>query len=122
MATLLPSGQLAPSTMPAHNGIRLLALIQERHPKYHPALALADLAHNSEDEEIQFKCHATLLKVVEPELKAMQIEQEIRETRTIRVSLFESIDVEEIKSVTEERAKVLPSVVEAEVISEVYAE
>lgn len=78
---------------PDHNGTRLLRMIQKRHPEYHPAKSLADLAHKEGiDEDLQFRCHSTLLKYVEPELRSVQIQADVKETRVIRVSLFEALD------------------------------
>lgn len=79
---------------PEHNGVRLLRMIQQRHPEYHPALAIAEMAHRENiEEDLEFRCHATLLKYTEPELRSVQVQAEVRETRTIRVSLFEQLDV-----------------------------
>lgn len=97
-------------------------MIRAKHPDYHPAIALADLAHDSEDEEIQFKCHSTLLKVIEPELKAMQIEQNIRETRTIRVSLFEEGETHLVKETESKFVPVMPTVMDAVIVEEVKHE
>lgn len=77
---------------PEHNGVRLLKMIQQRHPGYHPALSLADLAHTAEEDDLAYRCHATLLKYIEPELRSVQVQAEVKETRTIRVSLFEALD------------------------------
>lgn len=93
-------------------------MIRQKHPDYHPAMALADLAHASDDEEIQFKCHSTLLKVIEPELKAMQIEQNIRDTRTIRVTLFDEIEVHQVEEAVAEYVPAKPCIVDAEIIGE----
>lgn len=108
---------------PEHNGVRLLRMIQQQHPEYHPALAIAKLAHKPEiEEDLEFRCHATLLKYVEPELRSVQVQAEVRETRTIRVSLFEQLDgpsddgrkLAEAKS----QAPKLPAILDAEVVRE----
>ena len=106
---------------PEHNGMRLLKMIQVRHPNYHPALAISDLAHSmTEDPDLQFKCHATLLKYVEPELRSVQIQAEVKETRTIRVSLFETIEQDvsssENKRIDEalSHAPKLPAIIDVE--------
>lgn len=78
---------------PEHNGTRLLKMIQQRHPNYHPALSIADIANDSDvDDELALRAHSTLLKYIEPELRSIQIQADVKETRTIRVSLFESIE------------------------------
>jgi hypothetical protein len=80
-----------------HNGSRLLKMIQTQHPNYHPAMSIAKLAHQEGlDEDLQFRCHSTLLKYVEPELRSVQIQAEVKETRIIRVSLFEALEGEKV--------------------------
>lgn len=85
-----------PAVPEEHNGTRLLKMIQTRHPSYHPAMSIADLAHSVDSEELQFKCHSTLLGYVEPQLSSIKIQAEVKETRTIRVSLFEPQDFPEL--------------------------
>lgn len=121
------AGRDLPDTViiPEHNGMRLLKMIQARHPNYHPAIAISDLAHTAEGEDLQFRCHATLLKYVEPELRSVQIQADVKETRTIRVSLFETLE-NEISSTDSKRleealshAPKLPAIMDVEVMEEV---
>lgn len=91
-----------------HNGQVLLRRIQARHPNYHPAVALADLAHETDDEEIEFKCHAKLLEFVEPQLKAVQLEVNQPDSKTIKVSLFDTIDAEVVEVIEENTPPKLP--------------
>lgn len=117
------------ATLPAeHNGVRLLKLIQQRHPDYHPALSIAKIAHEKcdDDPDLEFKCHATLLKYIEPELKSVQVQAEIKETRTIRVSLFEMLDGSEqdsLKAIEEAKSNApkLPAIVDVEFTRETVA-
>ena len=69
-------------------GDKMLAMIRARHPEYHPVMAVADLAHNSEDEKIQLACHQTIAKYVVPELKSIQIEAKMESHRRVTVELF----------------------------------
>jgi hypothetical protein len=103
---------------PEHSGTRLLRMLQQRHPEYHPAMSIADLAHTAEEEELRFKCHSTLLKYVEPELRSVQIQADVKETRTIRVSLFETIEhtdnKKELQAIEEAKSQApsLPSIID----------
>ena len=69
-------------------GDKMLAMIRARYPAYHPVMAVADLAHNSEDEKIQLACHQTVAKYVVPELKSIQIEAKMESHRRVTVELF----------------------------------
>lgn len=67
----------------------LLASIREHYPGYHPLLSIAHLAHNPEtDYRLQFDCHKTIAKYIEPELKSLEVKGHIQETRRVTVSLF----------------------------------
>lgn len=77
-----------------HNGERLLRMLQKHHPEYHPIVSIARIAHAAEDaEELEtaLKAHATVLRYVEPELKAIEISLADKNRRTIEVSLFEEV-------------------------------
>ena len=53
---------------------RLLGMLQEQYPKYHPIIAMAEMAHDrSCKEEIVFQCHKTIARYVESELKAVEV-------------------------------------------------
>jgi len=56
-------------------GERVLELLQEKYPEYHPLIAVAKLAHSTEDERLEFDCHKTLSRYVEPELKSVEVSQ-----------------------------------------------
>jgi hypothetical protein len=55
---------------------RILGMIRQRHPNYHPLLSIADLAHSSDDEKVRLDCHKTIAKYVEPELKSIEVRGE----------------------------------------------
>lgn len=77
-----------------HNGERLLRMLQQHHPEYHPIVSIARIAHAAEEaEELEtaLKAHATVLRYVEPELKAIEISLADKNRRTIEVSLFEEV-------------------------------
>jgi hypothetical protein len=77
-----------------HNGERLLDMLRRQHPEYHPIVSIARIAHAAEDaqdSELALRAHATVLKYVEPELKAIEIKDNLRERRTIEVSLFREV-------------------------------
>ena len=72
-------------------GDKMLAMIRARYPEYHPVMAVADLAHSSEDEKIQLACHQTVAKYVVPELKSIQIEARMETHRRVTVELFQEM-------------------------------
>ena len=58
---------------------RLLARLEEDFPEYHPVAALAEMAHERNDDgswahppELRAKLHADIAKYVEPTLKAIE--------------------------------------------------
>lgn len=76
-------------------GSMLLTEIRKRYPNYHPILAIVDIAHHaSADLDLQFNCHKTVAKYIEPELKSIEVKGDLRETKTVRVSLFGDEPVE----------------------------
>lgn len=102
----------------AHNGEKLLRLLQKQHPDYHPILAIAKLAHQAMDAgfeeytaegkqymskkpDLALRAHTTVLRYVEPELKSVEITLNRDKGRTIEVSLFD--DEVHQKRVMEER-------------------
>jgi hypothetical protein len=76
-------------------GSMLLAEIRNKYPNYHPILAIVDIAHSEEASlDLQFNCHKTVAKYIEPELKSIEVKGDLRETKTVRVSLFGDEPVE----------------------------
>lgn len=73
----------------------LLDLIRREFPSYHPLLSIARIAHNDKaDLKLQFECHKTIAKYIEPELKSVEIKGEMATQTRVVVSLFDPIDAE----------------------------
>jgi len=62
------------STLPATTKPKnkLLSMIRDKHPGFHPALILAELALD-EDKSIQLKAAKALLPYIEPQLKSIEV-------------------------------------------------
>lgn len=76
----------------------LLGLIQRHYPGYHPLIAITHIAHNQDaDLRLQYDCHKTIAKYIEPELKSLEVKAEINGARRVKVSLFEPIEGEYTK-------------------------
>lgn len=85
MSTLIVAGQ--PNM--------LLNMIRSKYPNYHPLLAIADIAHEcGDDRKLEFECHKTIAKYIEPELKSLEVRQPPDPSRGIKVSLFDVVDAE----------------------------
>lgn len=68
----------------------LLGMIQKEYPNYHPLVSIARIAHHGDAPlDLQFKCHQTIAKYVEPELKSLEVKGEINGRHKVSVSLFE---------------------------------
>lgn len=68
----------------------LLGMLQKDYPNYHPLLSIARIAHHHDaDLKLQFECHKTIAKYVEPELKSIEVKGEINGRHRVSVSLFE---------------------------------
>ena len=95
-------------------GAKILALLQEKYPGYHPLLGVAEIAHTTDDERLEFDCHKTLSKYIEPELKSVEVSVDNGDDDSLHV-IFEG-DYEEV--VDEPRPAALehqgPSELEAE--------
>ena len=87
----------------SQKGSALLAVVRAKYPGYHPVLSMVDIAHNTEASlELQFNCHKTVAKYIEPELKSVEVKGELREIKTVTVSLFsEDAEVIEFTDVNE---------------------
>lgn len=71
----------------------LLGMIQKEFPSYHPLLSIARIAHSDEaDLKLQFECHKTIAKYVEPEIKSIEVKGELGHRHKVQVSLFEPVD------------------------------
>lgn len=68
----------------------LLAMIQKEFKGYHPLISIARIAHHGDaDLKLQYECHKTIAKYVEPELKSLEVKGEITGRHRVSVSLFE---------------------------------
>jgi|SaaInlStandDraft_4_1057021.scaffolds.fasta_scaffold42626_1 hypothetical protein len=66
--------------MLANTENRILKMLHERTPGYHPLLALVELATDKEtDKGIQMQCHKTVAEYVEPKLKSMEIKADVHQ-------------------------------------------
>ena len=55
-------------------GQRLLEMIQEVYPNYHPLLAMAEVAHSEEsDIQLRFAAHKEIASYIEPKLKTVEV-------------------------------------------------
>lgn len=73
----------------------LLGMIQKEFPAYHPLISIARIAHHGDaDLKLQFECHRTIAKYVEPELKSIEVKGEVTGRHRVSVSLFEPQGVE----------------------------
>lgn len=73
----------------------LLGMLQKEYPSYHPLVSIARIAHDdSADLKLQFECHKTIAKYVEPELKSIEVKGEINGRHRVSVSLFEPVEAE----------------------------
>ncbi len=72
-------------------GERVLLLLQEDYPAYHPLIGIAKIAHSTEDERLKFDCHKALSRFVEPELKSVEVSQAPPQAEILKV-VFESAD------------------------------
>lgn len=68
---------------------RILAMIRRKFPEYHPLMSIAELAHDSEDERLQFDCHKALARFIEPELKSVEVKATVEDRRRVVVTLFD---------------------------------
>lgn len=74
----------------------LVALLHEEFPNYHPLISIVRLAHNpNADLRLQFDCHKVIAKYVEPELKSVEVKQETKAEKLVKVSLFNEEDVQD---------------------------
>lgn len=73
----------------------LLDLIRREFPAYHPLLSIARIAHSTgADLKLQFECHKTIAKYVEPELKSIEVKTDNLVERRVTVSLFDPLEGE----------------------------
>lgn len=69
---------------------RILDMLQERNPGYHPLLRLMDIAESaSTPTNLQISCHQTIARYVEPECKSVEIKAEVNNKNQVRVQLLD---------------------------------
>lgn len=79
-------------------GSLLLAEIRRKYPNYHPIMAMVDIAHDKEASlELQFNCHKTVAKYIEPELKSIEVKGEMKNIQQVRVSLFDESAAQDVQ-------------------------
>jgi hypothetical protein len=88
-------------------GERVLQLLQDRYPEYHPLIGVAKIAHTTDDDRLEFDCHKVLCEYVEPKLKSVEVQQTLPEDAALRV-IFEG-DFEELPSPTSNGTAALES-------------
>ena len=75
--------------MSKSNGDHLLALIRAEYPNYHPLVSMAHIAHNEDaDLRLQFECHKTISRFIEPELKSVETQTDENQQRRVVISMF----------------------------------
>lgn len=73
----------------------LLDLIRREYPAYHPLLSIARIAHHIDaDLKLQFECHKTIAKYIEPELKSIEVKGNLETGTRVTVSLFDPLEGE----------------------------
>ena len=88
---------------------KILDLIQEEFPDYHPLLSLARIAHKTEDRvnegeetaslKLQFECHQTIAKYTESQLKSVEVKANVKtDFGHLRVSVTKDDDDESSES------------------------
>ena len=71
------------------NGDHLLALIRAEYPEYHPLVSIARIAHHDDaDLKLQYECHKTISKFIEPELKSVEMNSDGDQQRRVVISMF----------------------------------
>lgn len=51
----------------------LLELLQEKYPGYDPVIAMAEIAHTTENETLRFQAHREVAKYTRPRLKTVNV-------------------------------------------------
>jgi hypothetical protein len=75
----------------ARRGERLLDMLQGYYPGYHPIISLTDIAQDvATPVSLRYLCHKTILRYIEPEVKAVEYAEEKRIDNYVSVKLFGS--------------------------------
>ena len=62
-----------PKGSPNKRGLAALKRVFDAYPDYDPLQALAKIAHETDDVDIQVKCHKEIAQYVRPKLKAVDM-------------------------------------------------
>jgi hypothetical protein len=93
----------------SQRGSMLLAEIRKKYPNYHPVIAMVDIAHDQDASlELQYNCHKTVAKYIEPELKNVEVKQDLRTMTTVRVTMFDESEPVEFIETTMTSPAALP--------------
>jgi len=57
---------------------KLLSLIQDKRPNFHPAMILAEIAEEAEDVQIRLNAAKALMPYCAPQLKSMEVYGEVK--------------------------------------------
>jgi len=76
-------------------GDAILAMIRTKYPDYHPVMALADLAHHTDDERIELDCHKTIATFIAPTLKSVEVRAEIEHRKRVTVEIFDAVSLDD---------------------------
>lgn len=78
---------------------RLLDMIQEAHPGYHPVLSLAEIANDTEnDVRVRLDANKTILPYVEAQLKSIEIKGDGNSEFGILRVILEEDNIDENKA------------------------
>lgn len=87
MSSYAPSPPVIVESLSA--GEKMLVLIRKSYPEYHPILAIAHIAHKTQDERVELSCHQTIAKYVQPELRSIEIRAKVETQKRVIVELFD---------------------------------
>lgn len=79
------------------NNTRLLKLIQEHNPSFHPIMVLADIASDvNEDSNTRVSAAKGMLPYLEPQLKAIEIKGNMKnDFGVLRVTMMDEDDFDD---------------------------
>lgn len=97
---------------------RILSMLQEEFPGYHPLKSLARIANRAEgeDDRLAADCNKALAKYIEPELKSIEVRSSDSEDGTMRVVLdgdFEKLPTPRPKAIERSESRELRTVAPA---------
>lgn len=71
---------------------RLLRMLQEHRPGYHPLVSMLEMAHeHGIEDQVRFNCHKTIAEYLEPRLKSVEVKGNVKaDFGTLRVTMSNS--------------------------------